>query len=253
MTPRLVAIFVIGLQMAACTVGSGPPGVPGPGGDPGDGPDGGVVPPEDLLSGAVELSVGSLPESMTLGSSESIEVVVTSLDDYAGGVELSLVGAPASWTVSISPASLTLAAGEVATAELVITVPSNGDAASANLQVTATALAQALDGVAVANSTVAVDNRVYYRVPAGTSAGTHVWPSGSIRPGTTVVFINGDSLVHKIHSNNDDVGFPHQDPDSLLPAAPTSTYEVTITESGSYSFYCHIHGDGSGTGAIVVE
>ena len=61
-----------------------------------------------------------------------------------------------------------------------------------------------------------------------------------VAPGTTVVFTNDDSVDHSIVADGD-----------AFDASPTlksgDTYQVTLTEPGSYPYKCGIHTFMTGT------
>jgi len=168
-----------------------------------------------------------------------------------GAVDLSVEGAPAGWTVRVDPASVTLSADASIPATLLIDVPSNSLAGTSPLTVRAVPRAPAKDAQLSATASIEVANELYLQVPPGTAGNNHPWPTDPIRLGAAVIFTNGDGVEHRIHSGNDLVGFPHQ-PGSLIPGNPESNYEVTITEAGTYSFYCHEHGEGVSSGTVTV-
>jgi len=88
------------------------------------------------------------------------------------------------------------------------------------------------------------------------ASGNHGFPRDvTIKSGTVVRFINYDTITgHTIHSDGG-TAFPHED--DQMAKAPSAgqaggTYQITTSQSGIYSFYCHDHGDNTGIGIVSV-
>ena len=96
----------------------------------------------------------------------------------------------------------------------------------------------------------------------GTARGEHVWfaPCGvAVAPGTTVRFVNRDPgnshTATAYHPAN--LGRPRRIPKGAEPwdsgyLLPGETFEVTLTVTGVYDYYCQPHEFGGMVGRIVV-
>lgn len=247
---RLALIVLV--SVSACDVGSslGPIDTPSPGG-----PDAGAVPgapdggddvsapdatPQDY---AMELDTTVV--DLLLAESATFTVTVRS-QGFAGTVDLAVTGAPESWTVAVEPAQVVLEADGSATATVTVTVPSDGEAVSALINV----VANAALGPRQLAATVNVTNELRIVIPAGTGLGGHPFPPAvRVRLGATVTFYNADTERHRIHSSVDGDGFPHQESPGI---AQGESYSVTPELAIGYDYYCHDHGDGQGTGVVLV-
>ena len=70
-----------------------------------------------------------------------------------------------------------------------------------------------------------------------------------MKRGALLRVANTDGVAHRIHSDGDVPGFPHQ-PASMAAGA---TYDVTLGATGTDMFYCHDHGQGTGAVRLTVE
>lgn len=261
-TSRLSAVLasaLLALSTAACvgSVENGPPrDLPGDGNGDGSGDgngDGSGGGGDDVqVIGTVELGDDPVPFDLSLGTDDLRDITVTSIDGYTGDVAFDLSGAPESWELTIEPSVVTLGAGETATATLSLAIPSDAEAPEdeVTLEVVATPLEEARDPSLVNTTTAILDNTYYLAIADGVGNDTdHGFEPVDIRLGAAIEFLSLDTTaVHRIHSNHDGVGFPHQGP-----TLDESNYRVTIEASGIYTqWYCHEHSATNGSGMITV-
>jgi plastocyanin len=237
---------MVGVGEPPDQVGDGSGG--GGGGTGGGGGGGG----EEGVTPTVSMSVDASTFDLSLGTSGTAEVTLTSVDGYVGDVGVDVTGAMASWNVTVDPATVTLTAGGTATATVTVAIPTDAVAApdGQDLEIVATPLEDARDLTLISDATATVANVYHAVIQSGTADGAHSFPTVTLRLGAIIDFDNADSVNHRIHSNHDDVGFPHE------PAGggdPGGTYEVTINATGTFNeFYCHDHGAGAGNGVITI-
>lgn len=234
-------------SLAACEVGVTPVG-----GDDVTGDDDGVQVDArgiDAPAATYSLAVSPTSAATTLGTETTFTVTVDA-QHFDGPVTLTASGAPASWAVTITPATVNVVDGGSATATVKVVVPSNGDAATAGMPLTisgSSTVAGAHDGTAT--MTVAKE---YIVGLVGSGTGPH-WGAlrgGLVRvkTGTLVRFLNNDTTGHRVHTGGGIGGFQHEG----ATMNPGSSYAVTVTD-GSDIFYCHDHGQGTGEVNLVVE
>jgi hypothetical protein len=187
------------------------------------------------------------PASRTtlLGTRNSYLVKVLSCG-YAGNVTFSAGGAPGSWTLSMDPPSVQLAAGAVAVAELIAAIPTDGASGLATLKVDA----QAVSNTVPLSATLDAADEVLVTIPDGTGSGDHhLPPSLHLRVGTLLRMYSADSLTgHIIHADGVP-GFLHQNT-SGPGLQQGESYDLISIADGSGNVYCHSHG--MATGNIVV-
>jgi len=248
MTRTGMLVPAAALLLSACFGGTfvGEPGGDGTGDDstgddvagddglPGPTPD--AAPPADY---AVALS--PLSSELVLGETRTFTLTTTGENGFAGDVALSASGLPASWQVTIEPATVTMLAGTPGTATVTVLVPTDAEATTAMLAVTA----QAAPGERLAApADVTVKPELLIRIPQGSvdNPDNSFGPAGGtiavrfVNPGTKVTWTNDDTVAHRIHA--DDVnGFNHQ-PNNLAPGA---SYSSTIEAPGTYDYNCHLH------------
>lgn len=245
--PAARAALVI-LGLAACEVGVTPPG--GGGGDDVADPQVDAAPtPIDAPAATYALAVTPATAATILGTETTFTVTLTS-SNFDGPVALAATGAPASWQVAITPATVTLTDGGTATAQVKVTIPSNGDAAPAGRMLTIDATASAGAQSATAALTVAKEYAV--TIGAGTGAGSHFGALRGalvrVKSGTVLHVRNADTTAHRVHTGGGIGGFPHQDETM----GNGQAYTVTV-QDGSDVFYCHVHERGAGDVNLVVE
>lgn len=250
----LAAALVLSLSsLPACGVGE--IGGPGGGGDQTGGPDAG--PGQNAADAAPNAPDAAPPDysmtviptgatNLTLGTATAFQIALTS-ERFVGPVELSLTGAPESWNVRFEPsATATLAYDGTATVDLIVEIPTNADPGEIALSVDALAT----PGTRSQPAALVVTNELIVDIAAGTGSGAHAFPSRSdIKVGTVVTIQNSDDTAHRIHSNNDEQGFPHQ-PDEM---AQGESYSVTITGAGELNYYCHVHEVVAGVGQLAAQ
>lgn len=166
---------------------------------------------------------------------------------YAGALSLGASGAPASWSVSFDPPSPPIDTATVAVADMLVDVPTDGDAGLHSIA------AVAIGGAQSATATAALDalDQVLITIAPGTGAGDHHFPAHTeLRVGTMLRFVNADTVVHRIHMNGTIPGFAHEASDLL----PGGEYDVTSSGPGTDSqVYCHDHGTGYGVVSITTH
>ncbi len=243
--PRCL-LALLALPFAACTVGE----ITGGGGDdvggddvvgdddPGPAPDAAVEP-------AYAIAVTPPTQTTNLGTVLRYQVVLSSTN-FTGAVDLAATGVPESWTATFEPsASINVPLDGTATAELVVTVPTDGEAAVAAISIDATGAPGAHSAV----TSMTVANELVVEWGAGTGAGAHAMPGNlAMRLGATLHIRNGDTAQHRVHSDGGP-GFPHQDNN----IGQGQEYVVVPGDVGGYRFYCHVHGDGSGVTNLTVR
>jgi len=184
--------------------------------------------------------------STTLGTVTNYSLALTS-SNFEGPVTLTATGLPASWTAEFSPPSPTLELDGSTIVALTITVPANADAAPTGMTIGVDALAE--PGLRQASSVMTVANEYVLSIPAGTGTGSHQFPGRiDLKLGATLRIANGDTTLHRIHSNGGP-GFPHQE----TSMGQGEAYVVTPEDVGGYLFYCHDHGEGTGVTNLVVQ
>lgn len=244
---RALLLVLATLSLAACEVGVTPGG--GVGDDDDDDPQVDAGLPIDAPTPMYSLAV-TPPSANTILGTETTFTVTLASQHFDGPVNLSATGAPASWTVTITPPTVNLTSGGSATAQVKVTIPPNGDAAPAGqtLTIGGSATAGAQSGTAAL--TVAKEYAV--TIGAGTGSGAHFGAlrGGLVRvkAGTLVHIRNADGEAHRIHSGGGIGGFPHQ-PNNM---GTGQEYAVTV-QDGSDVFYSHIHERGAGDVNLVVE
>jgi plastocyanin len=127
----------------------------------------------------------------------------------------------------------------IATADLVVTVPSDAIASNASISISAAGA----PGTHAAGGALQVANEYILDIPDGTRNGAHPFPQNlTLRVGVTLRIRTLDSQApHRIHSDGG-LGFPHQD--TSMTAG--QEYDATPGEAGGFRFYCHDHGEGLG-------
>lgn len=181
------------------------------------------------------------PTASTALGTEVTYVVTVRATDFSGPVALVAAGAPASWTVTFSPATVQATDGGTVASEMKVVIPPNGEAAATGQ--TLTVNATGAPGAKSATATLTVANEYTFAITAGTGAGAHFGAMNGgllrLRAGSTLHISNNDTIGHRIHAGGG--VFPHQD----NTMGPGQSYTVTV-QDGSDTFYCHDHGQGQG-------
>ena len=233
---------------------SDPPGDPGNPGDPGGGGDeetggggggsGGTSGPSADFSIGLDVTSADL----ALGETTQIAVTVRSLNHFSGTVTLSTVGLPASWQVVFTPsAEVTVPADGTAAATAIVTIPTDAEATTATVQVAGSGE----PGDRTSDLMVAVRPELVLHIPPNALNNPDQAFGGTVTvrylaPGTRVVWLNDDNVVHQIHADGAG-GLDHQ-PDTM---GNGESYTVTIVAPGTYDYNCHIHPQM--TGRLVVS
>jgi len=181
-----------------------------------------------------------------LGTTTHFTVTVSSIDHFAGDVQLEAINLPASWTAAFMPPSISLTADATQTADLAITIPTNGDSGTQTPGARGTAMSIVHD----ASTTLDVANEILIPFTEnGIGTGPHSFPSSvTIRVGTTVRFYNYDTTGHEVHSDGGP-GFAHQS----SPMGQGQEYDVAPTATGTYPWSCHLHGLAAGSSELIVQ
>lgn len=249
----MLSAVVVGL--AACTGTFTSTGGAGGGDDDDD-----VPPTADAALGAPDANQGPPPSyslavdpvsaELTLGETKTFTVTVTSEYGFAGPVTLAAAGVPATWQTTFAPsATVPLTADGQATATLEVTIPTDAESGAAMLNVTADA---SVGPRMAPPADVTVTPTLILRIPpnALNNPDTSFGGTKTVRyvaPGTTVTWINDDTVNHRIHA--DDVnGFDHQQNEMN---AGGGSYSVQIMAPGVYDYNCHLHSQM--VGQIVVS
>lgn len=247
--PTCLLALALG-PLAACTLGDITPGGPG---NPGGGDD--VTSGDDTSGGAPDAaptpdftaSMSPTQQATSLGTTSRYTITLDS-SNFMGPVTLAATGAPASWNVSFDPMdTVTVPMNGQATVDMVVQVPSDGDAGNMNLAVTATGSA----GTKQVGASLAVANEYVITIANGTGSSAHpFFPQQlTLKIGATLKIKDADtSTAHRIHSDGGP-GFPHQDNDM----AAGQEYDITPSASGAYYFYCHDHGEGLGATDLTMH
>lgn len=178
----------------------------------------------------------------TLGTAVTVHVHLTSTG-LAGVVSLSVTGAPGTWTVTPPSNPVNLTANGQTIADVVVTIPSNGDAAPSGRTLTIEATVASHSDTA--QTVVTVANQFIAPIAVGAnSAGGH-WGALAgttihLNTGTLLTFRNDDTTSHLIHAGTSLPGLQHQNT-SGPGIAPGGTYDQTLTGTGTDLVYCHLH------------
>lgn len=197
------------------------------------------------------MSVAPPSAITTLGTAVTFTVNLASTN-FAGPVALSVLGAPATWQVAITPsATVTLANGGTGSATVTVTIPTNGEAMSAGRILTVHA--SATPGDQDVSPVVTVANEYIIPIAAGTGIGAH-WgalagTTINLTSGVILTFRNDDSIGHRIHGSGSIPGLPHQ----AATMGPGGTYSDTLGVGLDSDVYCHDHGTGTGVLTINVQ
>lgn len=239
--PALASLVLLPLW-AACDVGSVAPGDDDPSADAA------VLPIDAPPTPTFAITVDPPTATTTLGTETTFTITVAS-SHFAGAVDLAATGASAGWTVVLDTPTVTLTDGGTATATARVRVASNGAAAPAGTALTFAGSSPSFSGSGSAALTVTNDFNVDIGAAGGgqhfgAMRGTTI----TLKAGTRLHIRNNDTIAHRIHSNGGIGGFDHQ-ANNMNGGA---SFDVTPTD-GSDSFYCHVHGEGTGSVNLVIE
>lgn len=228
--------------------GEGDPGGGGedPGGDPG-GEDPGTPPPPAEF----DIAADTLTADLALGETKAFSISVTSVNAFAGPVTVSALDLPASWTVTFSPsADVTVPANGVGSVMAIVEIPTDAEATTANVRFSGTGT----PGTHETPVAITVKPELTLHIPAGSvdNPDNAFGPGGRVAvryvaPGTKVRWVNDDTVPHRIHATDGGAGLDHQ-PNNM---GTGGSYEVTMTQRGTFEYNCHIHAQMRGV--LVVE
>lgn len=209
---------------------------------------------EQALMPRVMATVDKVTINTELGMTEKLEVTFTSVDGFTGPVNLAATvdygaGADGAWMVTASKPSVDLVDGGTDSIALDVVIPSDTAALAGTVTLAATS---AVDPVSL-SSTVNVANQYTVVIPPGTGAAIpHAYTGARVirlRAGATIQWKNEDTVNHRIHGNG---AIPHEEP-APAGGAPGSTYQVTVLEAGSGTWYCHEHNEDNFSRAVQVQ
>jgi hypothetical protein len=237
---------LLALVVPACIVGPGEiSGIGeeeagGEGGGEGSGSGSGVA-----LTPRITATVDKATMATELGKTETLTLTIQSVDGFTGPVSVT-PGAVAGFTMTATPASVTLTDGGSATVSVEVKVATNAAELAPQLTID-------LGGTATTSVTSAltVANQLTVDIPAGTGAGLHSGlPARNapirIRSGASIVFHNSDNMQHVVHA---DGGIPHEN--TTAGGMPNTDYKVTVMQSATW--YCHDHEGGADSRNVIVE
>jgi len=239
---RTLLAGLLGLTLAACTVGSlGDDTTPPPGDDTTPPGDDGTTPPTPRLD--VTVTPPATVTGLELGSTLDFTITATASGGFAGDVTLAANGVPTSWLAAFAPGpTITLAADGTATATMTVTIPSDGEAIPATVAIDYTSSlgsAQAVGAsVTVLNQfteTVTVNGNGVCIYPQQNGAPVAVNNRRKLRAGTTLRIRNGGTIPMRIHVSDGVDGFSHQG----NAMAANATYDSVVTGGTSAEWYCH--------------
>jgi plastocyanin len=259
---------VLAVLLPACIVGSGEitgtgddgtGGTGGTGGGGGDGTGGGTGGGTGSGSGTqntprIESSIDKATVSTALGKTETVTVTVTSMNGFAGAVNVTpsvLNGTTAlttGWTVTANPTTVNLTAGSSEPVQVTLKIPTDAISLTPDLKI------DLAGGTATASvdSAFTIAKTLTIEIAQGTGTGSpHTQlPSPNspirVRSGTQLIFHNADGIQHVIHG---DGGIPHEN--TSLGQAGTD-YKVTVTNDATW--YCHDHeGSGQARPVLIVQ
>jgi plastocyanin len=216
-----------------------------PEGDPSPPP-----PPADLAgsveidafvsSGMATMSLSEQTSALSLNMKKDITVTING-NGLTGSGTLALLNAPAGFTATFNPATVTLAGAPVSVT-MTVNASSNMDPATS-----VAAMVQLTVGPQVSTTTygITVMPELMVYIPAGvvtnakntTAFGPASIPVKLIGTGTKVTFVNQDGIQHRIHA--DGTGGLAHEPNNM--AANGGTYTQTLNAKGTINFNCHIH------------
>jgi plastocyanin len=231
--------------------------------DPGEnGPADPVTSPPDLAdtvkidafmtSGSMDIKPSANTATLRLNETQTFMITISNPSASSGGTAtLALADAPAGFTATFNPATVTVGSTPVTTA-MTVTAASTMDAATS----VAASIQATVNGVmSSVTFGVSVLPELLVSIPVGvaTKANTTAFGAASISvknlaAGVKVTFINNDIINHEIHASGTG-GIAHEGGPL---DANGGTYDQTITAgfTGAINFRCHIH---SGmTGQIMV-
>ena len=170
---------------------------------------------------------------------------------FSGNVTLTPNGAPASWTLTMDPASVSLALDSVAVAQLIVAVPTDGDSGLHPVAVDAAA-SGANTAALSADLDVAKEFAIHF-APDGTGGAAHAFLPAllTIKVGTKLRFISDDSAaLHAIHAESPGAGFFHQPPPGM---GQGGEYDITASATVDNTLvYCHNHMIAAGQMSVTV-
>jgi hypothetical protein len=211
---------------------------------------------EGLATTRLDLTLDRSTITTELASTNLVTVTLTGSGGFGGTATLSGTLRDASnnalpgWTISFSPATVTVPVNGTATAVATITIPSEnrGLAATAKISVASSAAT----GTFTRSASVTVQNQI--TLPIGLTNNLCTYPSPSpvnATIGTKLRWLNKSTNVSviSIHVATNSYGVLHQNPSPGL--FPGQAYEQTLigVPGASFNWYCHSPGP-TGTNLI---
>ncbi len=215
------------------------------------------------VEAAFAFSVDDTSPGLDLDDAVDLTVTVTA-DGDVGTVTLGVEDLPDGVDAIVSPDTLLVGAAGVHTATVTLSTRSwapPGDHPF-TLRATSSTQSETVDGVlAVAPViTIVIPQGVLdlggtlgnpYKTAYGPYPIEITAPSDIGAEPVTVFVYNDDDLPHEIHSDQGDVGFPH-DADAIPPNAMDPVVRE-LHQTGTYDFYLHDQGGAATPGRIVIQ
>jgi plastocyanin len=130
------------------------------------------------------------------------------------------------------------------------------DEATDTTETTASATAASAPATTMAPTTTAASTESTSPAsPAGATVTVQTFQFGPdpvvVRAGTTITFVNNDKIDHTVTAGTREAPTPDVF-DGQLPQQG-ATFDLTLTDPGTYDYFCEIHPGGGMTARIVVE
>jgi hypothetical protein len=197
--------------------------------------------------------IGATPAAQTgsLGTQHHY-LVKTRACGVSGAVTLGQSGAPASWTRTLDPNSLTLANDTVGVALLTVTVPTNADGGLGTFDLSATNNAVTVYG----SATLDVANEwILHFAPDGTGADASLHqfpPSLTMKVGAKIRLISDDTTAYHIIHADGGGGLVHQNTGGPGLSAGQE-YDMTLTGPTSTPGHIYCHSDPGPATVVTVQ
>jgi cysteine-rich repeat protein len=205
---------------------------------------------------SLSASIDKTSITTELGKTERVTLTLTSVDGFAGTVQVAtsvVVGAtPVTGLPVQGPATIAIAAGATVPTQYTLVIPSNltgADlAATINFDLTAPVAVQDLSS----SLNVAAIYTVTIAPGTGAAGANHVTGKVTLKRGTNIRFVNKDTVQHITHGGP---VFPHETI-SANTGLPNGTYEVEtigLAPSTNGKLGCHNHQDDNSYVNFVLE
>lgn len=264
---KFIAVF-LAMALTGCIAGEITGGEEGGGDDMGGGGqgdgngdgdgDGNNPPPPDPR---ITASLDKSSIATELGKTEVVVLTLTSVDGFAGTVSVAVAAldgssAPLSGLIVEGPATVTLAADQMATATYELDVSSNatGTSVSGSLKLDLSSSV----GSESLTATLAVEPNYTIAYAAGTGATVDKHPvlSGSqpknvtVKRGAVIRYVNDDTVQHDTHGGGI---FDHQGNGGGQPGTTYEQRTIGAAPGSTGDLGCHDHGGTAGYVRFTIE